>query len=51
MSTAKKLAMLGALYFVEGMPWGFQSKALPVYLRETGVSLTLIGLLNLLNLP
>ena len=51
MSTAKKLAMLGALYFVEGMPWGFQSKALPVYLRETGVSLTLIGLLNLLSLP
>jgi len=43
--------MLGALYFVEGMPWGFQSKALPVYLRMSGVSLTLIGLLNLLSLP
>src|SRR5690349_17549312 len=43
--------MLGVLYFVEGLPWGFQSKALPVYLRTSGVSLTLIGLLNLLSLP
>jgi MFS transporter, PAT family, beta-lactamase induction signal transducer AmpG len=50
-SQAVKLAMLGALYFVEGMPWGFQSKALPVYLRTTGVSLTSIGLLSVLSLP
>src|SRR5215216_6637526 len=51
MSRGSKLALLSALYFVEGMPWGFQSKALPVYLRSSGVSLTLIGLLNLLSLP
>lgn len=43
--------MLSALYFVEGMPWGFQSKALPVFLRTHHASLTLIGLLNLLSLP
>ncbi len=43
--------MLSALYFVEGMPWGFQAKALPVFLRTHDASLTLIGLLNLLSLP
>lgn len=43
--------MLTALYFVEGMPWGFQSRALPVFLRTHDVSLTLIGLLNILSLP
>lgn len=48
---ALKMAMLSALYFVEGMPWGFQAKALPVFLRTHHASLTLIGMLNLLSLP
>ena len=30
-----RLAALGALYFTQGMPFGFQATALPVYLRET----------------
>jgi MFS family permease len=43
--------MLWALYFVEGMPWGFQSKALPSYLRQRHATLTEIGLLSALSLP
>lgn len=43
--------MLTGLYFVEGMPWGFQAKALPMYLRTHNASLTLIGLTSLLSLP
>ncbi len=50
-ASVRKLAMLSALYFIEGMPWGFQSKALPVYLRTHHASLTAIGFLNLLSLP
>jgi PAT family beta-lactamase induction signal transducer AmpG len=50
-SRRQKLALLTALYFVEGMPWGFQSRALPVFLRTHDTSLTLIGLLNVLSLP
>lgn len=33
------------------MPYGFQATALPVYLRQQGVSLTAIGFLGLLSLP
>jgi MFS family permease len=47
----KTLALLSALYFVEGVPWGFQSQALPIFLREHHESLTVIGLLNALSLP
>ncbi|SEK36525.1 Predicted arabinose efflux permease, MFS family [Stigmatella aurantiaca] len=46
-----KLGLLGALYFVQGMPFGFQATALPVYLRTQGVSVTAIGFLGLLSLP
>ena len=46
-----KLAFLLALYFVQGLPFGFQAKALPIYLREQGVGLTEIGLLGALALP
>ncbi|GHG70119.1 MFS transporter [Comamonas sp. JC664] len=48
---ASRLALLGVLYFVQGLPFGFQSTALPVYLRSQGVSLTTIGLLGALWLP
>ena len=47
----RKIALLSALYFVEGLPAGFQLTALPVYLRDHGVSLTGIGFASLLSLP
>ena len=47
----KTLALLSALYFVEGLPWGLQSQALPIYLRTQHETLTAIGLLNALSLP
>ncbi len=50
-STAYKLAILSALYFVQGLPAGFQVTALPVYLREQSMSRTAIALLGLLALP
>ncbi len=46
-----RLALLGALYVGQGLPFGFQATALPVYLRERGVSLGSIGLLGALALP
>jgi PAT family beta-lactamase induction signal transducer AmpG len=46
-----KLTLLSALYFVEGIPWGFQSQALPIYLRTHHESLAFIGLVNSLSLP
>ena len=48
---APRLAWLASLYVVQGLPFGFQATALPAYLRETGVSLTEIGFLDLLALP
>src|SRR6478736_5997567 len=47
----RKLALLALLYFVQGLPFGFQATALPVLLRQEGVSLPAIGLLSLLSLP
>ena len=32
------------MYFAQGMPFGFQATALPVYLREQGASLGTIGM-------
>ena len=46
----KTLSFLTLLYFVQGLPFGFQATALPVFLRQQGVSLTRIGLLGLLRL-
>ncbi|WP_428261251.1 MFS transporter [Haliangium sp.] len=45
------LATLFGLYLVQGLPFGFQVGALPVFLREAGVSLTTIGLAGALSLP
>jgi MFS family permease len=50
-SFARKLGVLWTLYFVQGLPFGFQATALPVYLREAGMSLTGIGLATALALP
>ena len=50
-SLARIYLSLGALYVVQGLPFGFQATALPVMMRERGASLTTIGLLSLLSLP
>ncbi len=47
----RKLAILWALYFVQGLPFGFQATALPVYLRSSGMSLAGIGLATALAIP
>jgi MFS family permease len=51
MERVPKLSWLSLLYFVQGLPFGFQATALPVLLREQEVSLTGIGLANALALP
>lgn len=48
---ARKLGVLWALYFVQGLPFGFQATALPIYLRSSGSSLTAIGFASALALP
>jgi MFS transporter, PAT family, beta-lactamase induction signal transducer AmpG len=50
-STGWKLVILSTLYFVQGLPFGFQATALPTYLRTQGASLTAIGLLGVLATP
>lgn len=50
-SSARKLGILWTLYFVQGLPFGFQATALPVYLRDAGVSLAGVGLATALSLP
>jgi PAT family beta-lactamase induction signal transducer AmpG len=46
-----KLSALLALYFSQGLPFGFQVTALPLILRSHGVSLKAIGLASLLSAP
>lgn len=50
-SPRRKLVLLWTLYFVEGLPWGLQVVALPVFLRLHGLSLTSIGFATALGLP
>jgi MFS family permease len=45
------LLLLGGLYFAQGLPYGFFTQALPVLLREQGLSLKAIAGFNLLFLP
>lgn len=47
----RKLGVLWTLYFVQGLPFGFQATALPIYLRASGASLTAIGFASALALP
>jgi len=47
----RKLGILWTLYFVQGLPFGFQATALPVYLRTAGMSLAGVGLASALALP
>ncbi len=51
LSRWEKVALLASLYFVQGLPYGFQAAALPNYLRKSGVSLTNIGFAGALALP
>src|SRR6188768_773219 len=46
-----RIALLLALYFAQGLPYGFQVTVLPVYLRTQGASLGVIGLVGALSLP
>lgn len=50
-SRAGKVAALSALYLAQGLPFGFQATALPVFLRASGVSLTAVGFAGALALP
>jgi MFS family permease len=43
--------LLAALYFAQGLPYGFFSQALPVLMREQGYSLTAISAVSLLFIP
>jgi MFS transporter, PAT family, beta-lactamase induction signal transducer AmpG len=47
-TTARKIAVLGMLYFAQGLPFGFFTQALPALLLEDGRSLTEVGLASLL---
>ena len=49
--TRHKLALLGALYLSQGLPYGFFTQALPALLRQLGRSLPEIGAASLLALP
>ncbi|MEU4650767.1 MFS transporter [Nocardia fluminea] len=49
--TAGTLALLSALYFAQGLPFGFFTQALPVVLRESGFSLVAISASGVLFLP
>lgn len=49
--TAGTLTLLGALYFAQGVPFGFFTSALPVVLRESGYSLVKISATGVLFLP
>lgn len=50
-SLVSRLALLGALYVVQGLPFGIQATALPVLLRREGISLEAIGFASLLAAP
>jgi len=48
---AWKIAVLAALYFAQGLPFGFQSNALGLYLTELGLSMKQVSFSRLLSLP
>lgn len=51
MKTSGKTTLLFMLYLSQGLPFGFQATALPVLLREKGISLAAIGFAGALALP
>ncbi len=46
-----KLSLLSALYFAQGLPFGFQSKGLKLALTQLGLSMTAVTLSSALSLP
>ena len=48
---AARVAILSVFYLVQGLPFGFQSKALPVYLTTHGLSLTEVGFAGAVSAP
>lgn len=50
-SKNRLLLLIGALYFTQGLPMGLSMEALPVMMRQNGVSLDLIALVPLAGLP
>ncbi len=51
MSRGYKITLLAALYVAQGLPYGFFTQALPVLLRDAGLSLKAISATSLLFLP
>ncbi len=51
LSSTTKLALLSSLYFSQGLPYGFFTQALPVWMRQSGMDLATIGLSGMLALP
>ncbi len=51
MIPAGTLVLLTALYFAQGLPYGFFTQALPVVLRESGFSLIEISATGILFAP
>lgn len=51
MTAPFKFTLLMGLYLAQGLPFGFFTQALPVLLRERGLSLAAIGASGLLFLP
>lgn len=46
-----KILTLSVLYFVQGLPYGFQDKFIPMYMRTAGLSHTKLSLMKLLFIP
>lgn len=51
MTLRRKLFWISLFYFAQGMPFGVVIDVLPVYFRQSGVSLTEIGMMGALTLP
>jgi PAT family beta-lactamase induction signal transducer AmpG len=51
LSANKKFSLFACLYLAQGLPYGFFTQALPVYLREANASLAAIGGAALLTWP
>ena len=51
MNMLNTIFTLGVLYFVQGIPYGFQDKFIPMYLRTAGLSHTKLSLMKLLFVP
>ena len=48
---SRSVALLMFLYFIQGLPYGFQARFLPILLRSRGTSLTDLGVYKLLLAP